>query len=83
MIEKWNYIKRKEEAPKQRPLSIQEVYKSSPKARNQGGRKETKHFTFPYLEPSQSKKLTREEGLKTISTLTQDQRLHTKEYFNL
>ena len=38
---------------------------------------------YPYLEPSHSKKLTREEGLKTINTLTQDQRLHTKEYFNL
>ena len=50
---------------------MQGVYKSSPKARN------------PYLEPSQSKKLTREEELKTIDTLTQDQRLHTKEYFSL
>ena len=80
LIDKGNYIKRKEEAPKQCPLSIQGVYKSSPKARNQGRRKE---ITYPYLEPSHSKKLTREEGLKTISTLTQDQRLHAKEYFNL
>ena len=35
------------------------------------------------LESIQSKKLTREEGLKTKEILTQDQRLHTKEYFNL
>ena len=28
-------------------------------------------------------KLTSEEGLKSIDTLTQDQRLHTKEFFNL
>ena len=28
-------------------------------------------------------KLTSKEGLKTIDTLTQDQRLHTKEFFNL
>ena len=38
---------------------------------------------YPYLEPSHSKKLIREEGFKTINTLTQDQRLHTKEYFSL
>ena len=37
---------------------------------------------YPYLEPSHSKKLTKEKGLKTINTLTQDQRLHTKECFS-
>ena len=45
--------------------------------------KEINNSPCPYLEPSYSKKLTREEGLKTINTLTQDQRLHTKEYFSL
>ena len=44
---------------------------------------ETKNITCPYLELNQSMKLTSEEGLKTIDTLTQDQRLHTKEFFNL
>ena len=38
---------------------------------------------YPYLEPCHSKKLTREKGLKTIHTLTQDQRLHTKKCFSL
>ena len=36
------------------------------------------HTVFPYLEPIKSKKFTREEGLKTKETLTQDQGLHTK-----
>ena len=61
------YSTKRESTKKQYPHSIQGVYRSNPKAQN------------PYLEPSQSKKLTREEGLKTIDTLTQDQRLHTKE----
>ena len=63
--------------------SALKVYKRSPKAQTKGEGIETKNITCPYLEPNQSKKLTREEGLKTIDILTQDQRLHTKEFFNL
>ena len=51
--------------------------------RSEGEGIETKNITCPYLEPNQSKKLIREDGLKTIDTLTQDQILHTKEFFNL
>ena len=47
------YSTKRGSTKKQCPHSIQVVYKSNPQARN------------PYLEPSQSKKLTREEGLKT------------------
>ena len=59
------------------------VYKKSPKAQTEGEWIETKNITCPYLEPNQSKKLTSEGGFKNIDTLTQDQRLHTKEFFNL
>ena len=75
LIAKENYNKQKEETPNSCPLGIQGVYKSSPQTRNQG---ERNNNSYPYLEPSHSKKLTREKGLKTINTLTQDQRLHTK-----
>ena len=68
---------------KQHPQSIQEVYKRSQKAQTRGGGIETKNITCPYLEPNQSIKVTREKWLKSIDTLTQDQRLHIKEFFNL
>ena len=68
---------------KQCPRSIQEVYKRSQKAQTRGGEIETKNITCPYLEPNQSTKVTREKWLNSIDTLTQDQRLHIKEFFNL
>ena len=57
-----------------------EAQRLKPKGKGQ------KQKTSPTLTQSlinQSKKLTSEEGLKTIDTLTQDQRLHAKEFFNL
>ena len=83
LIDKGNYIKQKEEALKTVPSKYTGSIQKQPKGSKPRWGEETKHFTFPYLEPSQSKKLIREEGLKTIDTLTQDQILHTKEYFSL
>ena len=79
LIDKGNYIKWKEEALKTVPSKYTRSIQKQPKGSKPRWGEETKHFTFPYLEPSQSKKLIREEGLKTIDILTQDQRLHTKE----
>ena len=80
LISKEKYIKQKEETPIQCPLGIQGVYKSNPQTLNQG---RGKNNPYPYLEPSHSKKLTREQGLKIINTLTQDHKLHTKKRFSL
>ena len=65
---------------KQCPRSIQEVYKTSQKAQNRGVEIETKNITCPYFEPNQSMKVTSEKRFKTIDTLIQAQRLHTKEF---
>ena len=68
---------------KQCPQNIHGVYKRNPKAQIKQKGIEAKNINCHYLDPNQSKKLTREEELKTIDTLTQDQKLHTKEFFNL
>ena len=60
-----------------------ESIQKKPKDSNHTGRDRNKNITCPCLEPNQSMKLTSEEGLKSIDTLTQDLRLHTKEFFNL
>ena len=59
------YIKQKEEAPKTVPSKYT---KEAQRLKTEGEGIETKHITFPYLKPNQSKKLTREEGLKTYNT---------------
>ena len=79
LIDKKYVYKEKRKHQKQCPQSIQK----KPKGSNRRERNRNKKITCPYLEPNQSKKLTSEEGFKTIDTLTQDQRLHTKEFFNL
>ena len=66
---------------KNNDLKVYREYTKTAQSRTPRG-KGVKHTIFPYFEPNQSKKLTREEGLKTIDTLIQDQRLHTKEYFS-
>ena len=65
------------------PSKYTKSIQKRPKGSNHRGRDRNKNITCPYLEPNQSMKLTSEEGLKSIDTLTQDQRLHTKEFFNL
>ena len=54
-----------------------------PKGSNQRGMDKNKKITCPYLESNQLMKITNEKGLKSIDTLTQNQRLHTKEFLNL
>ena len=64
------------------PSEYTGVYKRSRKTQTRGGI-ETKKITCPYLERNQSMKITSQKWFKSIDTLTQDHRLHTKEFFNL
>ena len=70
LIDKKDVHIEKRKHQKQCPQSTQGVYKRSQKAQTEGEGIETKNITCPYLEPNQSMKLTSEEGLKTIDTLT-------------
>ena len=69
------------------------VHKGWPKAykkytigawrQKQKRRRITKNLTRPHLEPNQSTKLIKGKDLSSINNLVQDQKLQTKEFFNL
>ena len=76
------YIKKRGDT-KSNALRVYKEYTKEAKRLNHRGRDRNKNITCPYLKPNQSMKLTSKEELKSINTLTQDQRLYTKEFFNL
>ena len=80
--EKKMYIKKRGDT-KSNALRVYKEYTKEAKRLNHRGRDRNKNITCPYLKPNQSMKLTSKEELKSINTLTQDQRLYTKEFFNL
>ena len=65
------------------PPSIHDVYSRSLKSHPKGKEEETKNITYPYLEPNQLIKLTRQLGYISTDTLDQDHNLYIKEYFGL
>ena len=74
--------KHKKMGPKRASLSIREVYISHLKAKLKAkrGYKKQQH---PHLEPNQSKKLIKDNGLSSINNSVQDHKLQTKEFFDL
>ena len=83
MIDKEKLYIKKRWDTKNSALKVYRKYTKEAKGSNQRGMDKTKKITCPYLESNQSMKLTSEKWLKSIDTLTQDQMLHTKEFFNL
>ena len=74
--------KHKKMGPKRASLSIREVYISHLKAKLKAKRGYKKQH-HPHLEPNQSKKLIKDNGLSSINNLVQDHKLQTKEFFDL